>query len=130
MNIKTLSTTEARERMSDLIDIVSLVVNLLLLDVEMFQKLFLFLSLILEWKLSLITNINAYSKSFDFLAQEPEIYSIEDIKINMYKLGHIVLTPFPFTDLFTNKVRPALILGTQDRGDDITVCFIFWVIRE
>ena len=48
----------------------------------------------------------------------------------MYKLGHIVLTPFPFTDLFTNKVRPALILGTQDRGDDITVCFISSVLQD
>ncbi|MEK7060320.1 MAG: type II toxin-antitoxin system PemK/MazF family toxin [Patescibacteria group bacterium] len=48
----------------------------------------------------------------------------------MYKLGHIVLTPFPFTDLSTNKVRPALILGTQDRGDDITVCFISSVLQD
>lgn len=27
-----------------------------------------------------ITNINAYSKSFDFLANEPEIYSLADLK--------------------------------------------------
>jgi hypothetical protein len=27
-----------------------------------------------------ITNINAFSKSFDFLAAEPELYSITDIK--------------------------------------------------
>ena len=31
-------------------------------------------------KLSEITNINSYSKSFDFLADEPEIYSVKDIK--------------------------------------------------
>jgi ribosome-interacting GTPase 1 len=30
--------------------------------------------------LSDITNVNAYSKSFDFLAKEPDIYSIADLK--------------------------------------------------
>ena len=29
-----------------------------------------------------ITNINAYSKSFDFLSNEPELYSIKDLKKN------------------------------------------------
>lgn len=27
-----------------------------------------------------ISNINAYSKSFDFLEQEPELYSADDLK--------------------------------------------------
>jgi D-arabinose 1-dehydrogenase-like Zn-dependent alcohol dehydrogenase len=27
-----------------------------------------------------ITNINAYSKSFDFLADEPDLYSLSDLK--------------------------------------------------
>ncbi len=27
-----------------------------------------------------ITNINAYSRSFDFLADEPDLYSVEDLK--------------------------------------------------
>jgi len=42
----------------------------------------------------------------------------------MHKIGDIILTPFPFTDLSGNKVRPALILGAQEGGGDITVCFI------
>ena len=42
----------------------------------------------------------------------------------MHKIGDIILTPFPFTDLSGNKVRPALIMGVQERGDDVTVCFI------
>ena len=36
--------------------------------------------------------------------------------------GDIVLIPFPFTDLYGNKNRPALIL--VDSEDDVTVCFI------
>lgn len=31
-------------------------------------------------KLNEITNINAYSQSFDFLKDEPELYSIDDLK--------------------------------------------------
>jgi len=46
----------------------------------------------------------------------------------MHKIGHIVLTPFPFTDLSGNKVRPALIIGVQNGGDDVTVCFISSVV--
>ena len=48
----------------------------------------------------------------------------------MHKVGDIILTPFPFTDLSDNKVRPALVLGTQPGGDDVTVCFISSILQN
>lgn len=38
--------------------------------------------------------------------------------------GKIVLTPFPFTDLSGSKVRPAVILSNQKKGEDCLVAFI------
>lgn len=37
--------------------------------------------------------------------------------------GHIVLIPFPFTDLSGQKVHPALVLHVS-RGEDCVVAFI------
>ncbi len=81
MNIKTLSTTEARERMSDLVDIVSTSHKSIVIGRRNIPEVVLIpFPAFWNGKFSLITNINTYSKSFDFLAKEPEIYSIEDIK--------------------------------------------------
>lgn len=81
MNIKTLSTTEARERMSDLVNIVSTSRKSIVIGRRNVPEVVLIpFPAFWNGKFSEITNINAYSKSFDFLANEPEIYSKEDIK--------------------------------------------------
>lgn len=42
----------------------------------------------------------------------------------MPKRGTIILIPFPFTDLSGAKVRPALVISSISRGDDMVVIFI------
>lgn len=42
----------------------------------------------------------------------------------MYKKGTIILTPFPFVDLSTSKVRPALILSKKPVNNYVTIAFI------
>lgn len=41
----------------------------------------------------------------------------------MFK-GEIVLIPFPFTDLSGQKIRPALVLHNEKKGEDCIVSFI------
>lgn len=42
----------------------------------------------------------------------------------MPKKGTVILVPFPFTDLSENKVRPAVVLSCDLKGDDVVVAFI------
>lgn len=42
----------------------------------------------------------------------------------MYKFGTIVLIPFPFTDLTSAKLRPALIVSKTANYDDVILVFI------
>jgi len=38
--------------------------------------------------------------------------------------GDVVLVPFPFTDLSTDKVRPAVIVSADPQETDVTIAFI------
>ena len=81
MNIKTFSTTEAREKISDFVNIVSTSRRSIVIGRRNVPEVVLIpFPHTYNGKLSGITNINAYSKSFDFLINEPEIYSTKDIK--------------------------------------------------
>ena len=42
----------------------------------------------------------------------------------MYKKWTIVLVPFPFTDLSGSKVRPAILISHNIKGDDVVVLFL------
>ncbi len=42
----------------------------------------------------------------------------------MFRQGTIVLTPFPFTDLSGDKVRPAVIVSDKIKGEDVIVVFV------
>src|SRR5579884_428944 len=46
------------------------------------------------------------------------------------KRGTIVLAPFPFTDLSSQKVRPALVVSRSNRpGNDVILAFITSGVR-
>lgn len=80
-NIKTLSTTKLRKRISDLMDVISISRKSIVVGRRNVPEIVLIpFPHLWNSRLTEITNINAYSKSFDFLENEPDIYSIKDIK--------------------------------------------------
>ena len=44
--------------------------------------------------------------------------------------GDIVLIPFPFTDLTSSKIRPAVVISAEPQGNDIIIAFISSVVPE
>jgi mRNA interferase MazF len=49
----------------------------------------------------------------------------------MFKKGSVVLIPFPFTDLSSAKVRPAVIVSRDTlKGEDFTVAFLSSVMKN
>lgn len=48
----------------------------------------------------------------------------------MKRAGQIVLTPFPYTDLTGNKLRPVLMLRQASKFDDWLVCMVSSQVQQ
>tara|TARA_Y100000310_G_C20370462_1_gene663264 strand:+ start:284 stop:535 length:252 start_codon:yes stop_codon:yes gene_type:complete len=80
--MKTISTTEARKNIKTLVDLVretGVVFAIGRRDKP--EALLMKFPRDYNRELNEITNINAYSESFSFLEKEPDLYSINDLKI-------------------------------------------------
>ena len=82
-----------------------------------------------------LTAINAAGGAFNWLAEEPDLYSDADLVERFQSstgipFGAIILTDFPFTDLTAAKRRPALVIsGDNDRRTDVIVAYITSIPR-
>jgi predicted RNA-binding protein with EMAP domain len=80
-HMKIVSTTYIRKNIKEIIDLVKYTGEVIAIgrhdsiDALLIQNPTSYNS-----ELSEITNISAYSKSFDFLKEEPDLYSVKDIK--------------------------------------------------
>jgi antitoxin (DNA-binding transcriptional repressor) of toxin-antitoxin stability system len=81
IDMQTITTTNARKNISRLIDQVKYSGEAIALGRRDFiDALIIPFPHTYNKQLDEITNLNAYSKSFDFLADEPNIYSVSDLK--------------------------------------------------
>ena len=79
--MKIISTTEARKRISDLLDaVVTSSASFVIGRHDTPEAVLVKFPTNYRSDVSDITNINSYSNSFDFLKNEPDIYSLDDIK--------------------------------------------------
>ncbi len=79
--MKTISISDARNNIKSLIDRVKHNGEVFAIGRHnSIEALIIQFPLNYNKDLNDITNINTYSKSFDFLASEPDIYSKEDLK--------------------------------------------------
>jgi hypothetical protein len=79
--MKTISTTEARKNMKALVDAVRETGAVYAIGRREKPEVLL-VKFPRDWnkELNTITNINAYSESFTFLEEEPNLYSLNDLK--------------------------------------------------
>lgn len=80
--MKIISTTTVRKNMSDMLDaVVADGANFVIGRHKEPEAVLIKFPSLYRSDVSDITNINSYSNSFDFLKDEPELYTLEDIKI-------------------------------------------------
>jgi len=79
--MKTISTTEARKSLADIVERVKMRDDVVAIGRRnRAEVLIIPYPQILSDRVSEITNVNTNSSSFDFLADEPDLYSIADLK--------------------------------------------------
>jgi antitoxin (DNA-binding transcriptional repressor) of toxin-antitoxin stability system len=79
--MKVISTTEARKHISDMLDAVAADgANFVIGRHDAPEVVLVKFPSAYRSDLSDITNVNSYSNSFDFLKNEPDIYSVHDVK--------------------------------------------------
>ena len=79
--MKIITTTKARKNIGDIINRVKYFGDVFAIGRrESIDALLIQFPQAYNADLNNITNINANSKSFDFLTKEPELYSVSDLK--------------------------------------------------
>lgn len=79
--MKVITTTQARKNIKEMVDQVKYLGEVFAIGRrDSIDALLIQFPTTYNKELSDITNINAYSHSFDFLAKEPELYSVSDLK--------------------------------------------------